>query len=318
MPHSAANTVHVVNHEYADLSIERDILARAGYRVEEAFGDTAETLLESIRDSVGIVCIYAQLNEALVSQLTACRAISRPGVGYDMIDVAACRRHGIEVSYLPSYGDGEVATHGAAMALAMHQKLLDHYRQTTAGVWDFKRVPPVKSLKVSTLGVIGLGRIGQAFLERMRPFVGEILVFDPVKTTLDLGPEVRLAMLEEIYASADIISLHCPLTAQTRHMLDAAAFARMHNNPLIINVSRGGLIDTQALIEALENGQLRGAALDVLEDEPAMARGLMRDDVLLTPHTAWRSRESEAEIRTRSSEELVRMLAGEPPLNRAP
>jgi D-3-phosphoglycerate dehydrogenase len=316
---STANTVHVVNHEYADLSIESEILGRAGYEVEEAFGGTADELLGRIRDTVGIICIYAQLNEQLVSRLTACRAISRPGVGYDMIDVAACRRHGIEVSYLPSYGNGEVATHAAAMMLAMHQRLIEHHAQASTGNWNFNHVPPVASLKASTLGIIGLGRIGRAFAERLAPFVGNILVFDPLVPTEELAPPLRAASLEDIYAGADLISLHCPLTKATRHLLGEAAFAQMRRKPLIVNVSRGGLIDTKALVAALDAGTIRAAALDVLEEEPHVDRGLRnRNDVLLTPHVAWRSRESEIEIRTRSAEELARMLRGERPLNPAP
>lgn len=316
---AGSNVVHVVNHEYGDLSIESDILGRAGYRVEEAFGETSEALLEKIRDTVGIICIYAQLNEQVVSQLKSCRAISRPGVGYDMIDVKACRRHGIEVSYLPSYGNGEVATHGAALTLAMHQRLLQHHAFTAKGTWDFKRVGPVKSLKESTVGVIGLGRIGHAYAERMAPFMKTVLGFDPMVRAAPSGAPYSLASLDEIFRKSDIISLHCPLTPATRHLLSDETFAKLGRQPLIVNVSRGGLIDTGALVRALENGQISAAALDVLEEEPQIHPGLLdRDNVLLTPHAAWRSRESEIEIRTRSAEELVRMLNGDKPQNLAP
>lgn len=319
MPNSASNVVHVVNHEYADLSIEAAILGEAGYRVEEAFGKAADALLNKIRDTAGIICIYAQLNEQVVSQLRSCRAISRPGVGYDMIDVQACRKHGIEVSYLPSYGNGEVATHAAALALAMHQRLLDHYRHTHEGRWDFKLVEPVKSLKESIVGVIGLGRIGRAFSERMAPFVKTVLGFDPMVAESSEAAVYRLAKLDEIYETADIISLHCPLTPANRHLLSDDAFSRMGRKPLIVNASRGGLIDTKALVRALDQGFISAAALDVLEEEPIIHPGLFgRKNVLLTPHTAWRSRESEIEIRTRSAKELVRMLKGEKPLNPAP
>ena len=117
---------------------------------------------------------------------------------------------------------------------------------------------------------------------------------------------------------SNIISLHCPLNSQTHHILNEGTFAKMENAPLIINVSRGGLIDTKALERALDTGKVSAAALDVLEEEPAIPSSLLRDNVLLTPHAAWRSRESEIEVRTRSAEELVRMLANDPPLNRAP
>lgn len=316
---SGPNTIHIVNHEYGDLKIESDILGKAGYRVEEAFAKTSEELVEKIRDTAGIICIYAQLNERVVSQLTSCRAISRPGVGYDMIDVKACRKHGIEVSYLPSYGNGEVATHGAALTLAMHQRLLEHHRWTHEGRWDFKLVKPVRSLKASTAGVIGLGRIGRAYAERMAPFMQKVIGYDPMASGISGPLPYEPATLEEIFETADIISLHCPLTPDTHHLLNEQNFRRMRQTPLIVNVSRGGLIDTEALIRALDEGLVSAAALDVLEEEPKINPALLgRSNLLLTPHAAWRSQESEIEIRTRSAEELVRMLAGQKPLCPAP
>lgn len=315
----SSNVVHVVNHEYGELSIEADILGKAGYQVEEAFGKTSDELLGKIRNTVGIICIYAQLNAQVVSQLTSCRAISRPGVGYDMIDVKACRDHGIEVSYLPSYGNGEVATHAAALTLAAHQRLYDHHDFTRKGRWNFKLVDPIKSLKESTVGVIGLGRIGRAYVERMAPFMRTVLGFDPMVTDADETAPFTLATLEEIYETADIISIHCPLTPATRHLFNDGTFAKLRQQPLIVNVSRGGLVDTKALVRALDAKQVSAVALDVLEEEPVINPGLLdRPNVLLTPHAAWRSRESEIEIRTRSTEELVRMLNGEKPLNPAP
>lgn len=319
MTATASNIVHIVNHEYGDLAIESAILERAGYRLVEAVGATGEELLEQIRDTVGIICIYAQLDEHVVSQLTSCRAIARPGVGYDMIDVRACRQHGIEVSYLPAYGNGEVATHGAALTLALHQRLAEHHEATRNGVWNFKLVDAVGSLKERSVGVIGLGRIGRAYAERMAPFMKSVLGYDPMPAATSEALPYLPATLDEIFETADIISLHCPLTAATRHLLDDTAFARMARKPLIVNVGRGGLIDTQALVRALDAGRVSGAALDVLEEEPKIDPALLgRTNVLLTPHTAWRSRESEVEIRTRNTEELVRMLAGEKPLCPAP
>lgn len=315
---STSNSVYVVNHEYENLTPETEILGAAGYDVKEAFGANLSELLPKIKDAVGIVCIYAQLNEELVSQLPQCRAVSRPGVGYDMIDVAACHRHGIDVSYLPSYGNGEVASHGAALTLAMHQKLLEHHAYSSQGQWDFKLVAPSRSLKELTVGVIGLGRIGQAYAERMAPFVKTVIGFDPHLSESKRPDWFTLTSLDHIYAEADIISLHCPLTPESHHMFDDAVFTKLARKPILVNVSRGGLVDTNALIDALDAGKVRAVALDVLEEEPHIdPRLLGRKNVLLTPHAAWRSIESEHEIRTRCANELLRMLNGQRPLNPA-
>jgi D-3-phosphoglycerate dehydrogenase len=311
--------VAVLNFSH-DLSLERALLAEAGLELVPAQCHTEDEVIAAAHDAVAIINVYARITARVAAHLKRCRVIARPGVGYDMIDVAACRAHGIQVCHVPDYCTEEVADHAVALLLALQRRLLEYRDRTRAGHWD-PPLRPVRRLRTQTLGLLGFGRIGQRVAAKMREIAGPILAHDPfVPGEVFARERVERVPLDELLARADILSLHSPLTPQTRHVISRASIARMVRRPIIINVSRGGLIDTTALVEALLTGAITAAGLDVLETEPQIPQELVAlDNVLITPHVAWYSEEAEEEDRRRTAEEIIRVVVhGEPPRNPVP
>ncbi|WP_053207407.1 C-terminal binding protein [Jiangella muralis] len=235
----------------------------------------------------------------LLGSLPRLRLVVRGGVGFDKIDLPAATRLGIMVTNVVDYGTNEVADHTMLLMLAAIRRL-GHFTAEAHGGWRAVRHIPVPRVHGRRLGIIGLGRIGTAVAQRARGFGLEVVAHDPL-----IGPDAvarrgaTAVTLDELLATSDVISLHTPLTPETYHLLDRAAFARMRRTPVIVNTARGGLVDTRALVDALAAGLAGAAGLDVLEGEPDVAahRSLLgRDDVVVTPHVAWYSQGSEEQL----------------------
>lgn len=257
--------------------------------------DTPESVAALTEGADALVVTLHPLRAEHISALSSSvRVIVRAGVGLDTIDVAAAQERGIRVLFQPNYATHEVADHAASMALASWRRL----RQFDAGLrtdgWpSAAQIGPVRSLHESVLGVVGGGRIGRALITRLAPFVGEVVVFDTVRH--DMPVEVTwVDSPSKVFRAANLISLHVPLTPETRHLVDTAAIESMPQGVVLVNVSRGGLIDEAALAEALRSGRVGGAGLDVFEGEPLSEDSPLRDapNTLLTPHVAWYSLES--------------------------
>lgn len=316
----SSGKIVMLNYEYDDLSFEHEECARQGYEFAAGHCATDDEFLDVAGDADGIINIYARVTPKVAAGLTKCKVIARTGVGYDMIDVEACRAHGIEVCYVPDYCVNEVADHAVGLLIAVQRKILQHHQNTMSGRWDYQLVGPVSRLNTLTLGMIGLGRIGQNFVRKIKAIIPTILVYDPYlpdEAFARLG--VQKADLETIYDRAHIISLHTPITSETHHMISAESLSRMRQRPFIINVSRGALIDIHALVDALQSGQIQGAGIDVLESEPNVPPELLTlDNLILTPHAAWYSQDAEHETRSRALADVLRVLKGEPPRDPVP
>ena len=280
------------------------------------------------------VFIYSQLDKAALAKFPAARLIATRSTGFDHIDLQECRRRGISVCYVPSYGENTVAEHTFALILMLSRKVHQSYNQVRAGHLERAMLTGF-DLQGKTLGIIGSGRIGLHAIRIGRGFGMHVLTYDirrdPFLADL-LG--FSYASLETLLAESDIVSLHCPLITATRHILGRDQFARMKKGALIINTARGGLIDTDALIEALDSGKLGGAGLDVVEDEDlvkeerqlllephtleqfrAATRNrllLSRDDVVFTPHNAFNSREALERILDTTIANLEAFRTGSP------
>jgi D-lactate dehydrogenase len=280
------------------------------------------------------VFIYSQLDKAALAKFPAARLIATRSTGFDHIDLHECRRRGISVCYVPSYGENTVAEHTFALILMLSRKVHQSYNQVRAGHLERAMLTGF-DLQGKTLGIIGSGRIGLHAIRIGRGFGMRVLTYDvrrdPFLADL-LG--FSYASLETLLAESDIVSLHCPLIPATRHILGRDQFARMKKGALVINTARGGLIDTDALIEALDSGKLGGAGLDVVEDEDlvkeerqlllephtleqfrAATRNrilLSRDDVVFTPHNAFNSREALERILDTTIANLEAFRAGSP------
>jgi D-3-phosphoglycerate dehydrogenase / 2-oxoglutarate reductase len=310
-----AAKVLVTDHVFADLDTERALLEPHGVEVVEAPGTSEEELVEAVRGCEAILVCFAKLPASVVAAAAegGCRIISRYGIGYDNIDVAAATERGLLVTYVPDYCLDEVADHAFALLLTLARGVRQAALSVGEGEW---KVPhgAVHRLQGRRLAVIGVGGIGARMVDRARAFGIEPVGFDPYVDEWTVAAE-RASTFAEAVAEADMVSLHVPLTDENRHLIDAESIAGMRRAPIVVNTARGPLVDADAALEALEAGTLGGVGLDVMETEPPPPDHPLRTHprAVLTPHMAFYSVEAQAELQRRAAEEVARALRGDPP-----
>jgi len=303
----------IIENVIKDFNIERELLQSTPYELLIINSSKDDLLACFSSATVAIVNIAIPITAEIVSQMPpSIKVIAKLGVGYEKIDVKACRQRNIEVCHVPDASTNTVADHTVALVFAAQRRLLTFHKSIIdTHKWDPTVAGKLKDLNTMTLGVIGCGRIGTCFADKMRPFVKKILTHNPKNPTTNT--------MQEIFEQSNIISLHIPYTSANHHIISSDSIAQMKLRPILINVSRGGLIDTKALVQALKSGQISYAALDVLEGEPIVDEELIQlDNVLLTPHVAWCSVESERSIRETGILDTLRVLRGEKPLHPVP
>ena len=300
---------------WKDPSVERGILERAGAVVRLEHCTTAEEVLTAGRDADALLVGWAPLPGPVIRELTKCRLIARYGAGYDNVDVAAATAAGIGVSINADYCIDEVATHALALLLACHRQLgvLSHAVRT--GTWDpFAVMKPMRPLGELAVGILGFGRIGRRLAELSAPLVDRVLVHDPfARVEFEDGSGCRSAGLDELFSDADFVSVHVPLTTDTRHLVGARLLRLMKPTAYLINCARGPIVDEGALVEALRAGTIAGAGLDVFEVEPLPDDHELRrsPNVIITPHAAWYSAEADYRLRANPALTITRFFAGE-------
>ncbi len=304
--------VVITDCDHGTIAIEQEILGDLAHIELHQRNDEAG-LLALCPDADGIITQYGAFTRRVVQALRRCRVISRYGVGVDTIDLAAATEQGIIVAFVPDYGTDEVSNHAAALILALHRRVLPLDRGVRTGHWDFRLGTPIQRLTKQTLGVIGLGRIGTALAAKMRAFGLAVIAADPYRT--DWPSWVGRVPLDELLQASDIISLHCPLTAETRHLINATALRKMKPTAILVNTARGGVVDTEAVLQALRERWIAGAALDVQAAEPMPATHPLAglDNVILTPHAAWYSEDSVVECKRKTALAVRRVLEGQIP-----
>jgi D-3-phosphoglycerate dehydrogenase len=308
--------IYYLNPPDSDLSIEHEQLAGTEFEVEplQVQGKLIN-YLDQIVDAVAVMTHEVPISKSIAAGLQNCKVVMRMGVGFDSIDVPGCRKYGIEVCHVPDYGTEDVANHAVALLFAVHRHLLQYHRSVEQGRWDYNEAGTNHLLKELRLGVFGLGRIGSDFVAKMRIFVKEILGNDPnlAKASIE-SKGVRASTPEEIFSGCEIISLHFPYSLQNHHFISNREIDLMTQKPILINVSRGGILDTQALIRGLRTTRLSGAGLDVLESEPKIEQELLQlENVMVTPHIAWFSLEATQKLRRSAIADILRILSGQRP-----
>ena len=312
-------TVVIAYPGFGDIEIEKEILSTINAQVEHVGNLDTEEAREAARQADVLMVTIQPVSADLIQSMERCRLICRVGTGLDAIDIPAATARGIWVTYAPDYSIDEVSFHAIALVLAQARGLAGFFGTTRKGIWNAEAGGVLYRLSEQTLGVIGCGRIGQATAAKGRGLGLEVLVYDPYvdeAAMAELG--VRIVDLETLLRSSDYISLHSPLTVETRQLMNAETLAMMKPTAYLVNAARGGLIDEDALLAAVQSGQIAGAALDVLAVEPVAADHpfLQEERILLTPHAGWYSEESKVDVRVQGAEEVVRVLRGERP--RAP
>ena len=305
------STILFADHDYHDISLERDLLAGHGIELAVAQCRTEDEVIEAAQRVRGILLQYAPITERVVAALPDLGIVSRIGAGYDTIDTRACAKHGVWVANSPDYGVGEVATHALALALALVRNIVGWHRDVTRGTWHYTTAGPIKRASELTLGIVGLGRIGKRMAHVSRNLFRRVVACDPYLIDGDFPAYVERATLAELFAQADIVSLHVPLNDETRGLISAEVLAGMRPGSYLVNTARGAVLDVDAALAALDRGTLAGLALDVLpvEPVPAGSRLASHPRVILTPHAAFYSVESEKELRRKAAQNLVTWLA---------
>jgi phosphoglycerate dehydrogenase-like enzyme len=291
------------------------------YRARSA-GEIPEDLW---RECDAAVCYHdMEIGAGTISQMQRCRQIVRAGVGFDQIDIAACARNGIPVCNTPDYGTTDVADHAIAMMLALARGIVTYHeqlKQDPRDGWNFMAAPTVRRLAGQVFGVVGLGRIGTATALRAKAFGMDVVFYDPYRESgveLALGIR-RVDSLSALLRQADVVTLHVPLTEETRNLMDAKAFSLLRPGALLINTARGPVVEIKALLHALLSGKLAGAALDVLPIEPPSSNDPLiaawQDDkselhrrLILSPHAAFYSSSSLRDVREKSAKVAVDYL----------
>jgi len=298
------------DHDFPDVDLERRLFADAKIDLVVAQCRTEDDVIAAARDCAALLIQYAPITERVVAALPRVGLVSRIGAGYDTIDTAACTKHGVWVGNSPDYGVGEVATHALALALAFVRNIVAYHRDVNAGTWHYESPGKLRRASNMTLGIVGLGRIGKRMAHIGRNVFARVIACDPYIIDGDFPAYVARASLAEVFAQSDVVSLHVPLTAETRGMIDADVLAAAKPELILVNTARGAVVDVAAALAALDRGMLSGLGLDGLPVEPipADSRLLGHPRVILSPHSAFYSVEAEQELRRKAARNVVTFL----------
>ena len=300
-----------------DLDLETRLLTAAG--VEPVVGEsdcaTPDEVIALARDSSiqALVVQYAPITGEVLQALPHVRIVSLPQVGLDSVDLGAAIEHGVWITNVPDGNMTEVATHALAMSLSLIRQLPLYDRSVRAGEWNYEAAGVLRRPGVLTFGLLGLGRIGRMVAKLADPCFGRILAHDPYAREDDWPSSVERAdAIEQLFRESDVLSLHLPLSDESRGLVGQRLLSLMKPGSFLVNVSRGPILEIPALLSALDDGGLAGAALDVLPEEPPTADSAVLDHpkVLLSPHAAFYSQESDEEMRRRSIENILALYKG--------
>lgn len=308
----------ITDYQYENIDQEKQIFKEAGIDLVEYQIKDPKDLIGVIDDADGIITQYSEINADVIKHLEHCKVIIKYGIGVNNIDVQAATEKGIYVCNVPDYGVDEVSNHAIALIFALSKKLPIIVKALRGGEWGYDSIVPLYRFSEATVGLVGFGRIPQLVAKKLAGFGVRILAYDPYinsEAAEKLG--VTPVDFDTLCRESDFISLHCPLTEDTKHLFDISAFEKMKNSAFIINTARGPVIKETDLITALKEGMIAGAGLDVFESEPIEKNNplLGMDNVITTPHCAWYSLRAIDNVQRKAAEEVVNVLLGNEPWN---
>lgn len=308
-------SVLITDHSWPTIDRERAILEAAGLQVVEAPSPDEATLARLAADASGIMTCFATVTRQVIESAPGLEVIGRYGVGVDNIDVGTASARGIPVTNVPDYCVDEVAEHALALLLACARGIVRLDRAVQAGQWTLGAAGTLHRVAGRTLGVLGFGRIGQQVCRKALGLDLRVVAFDPLlPREMIRAAGATPVDLETLLRESDFISLHAPLVDGTDRIVDESALRKMKPTAILVNAARGGLVDTAALARALREGRLAAAGLDVQPTEPLAPDDPLigLENVILTPHAAFYSEESLAELQERTARNVVAVLRGEP------
>lgn len=300
---------------FPDTNIEDQVLSQIGTSI--TLLKTPEDIVKEGKDADALVVVYEKITKEIIDQLEQCKVIVRTGIGYNNIDLEAATEKGIIVVNVPDYCLDEVSDHAISLAFALLRKLHTYDQAVKRGEWSLDIGKPIFGFRGQTFGLVGFGNIPRMMARKLQAFGFHLIAYDPyVSEQVAKEHGVTLVSFEELLVTADIVSLHTPLVEATYHLMNDAAFELMKESAILINTSRGPIVDTRALIRALQNNKIAAAGIDVVENEPPTAvewELLKMDQVIVTPHAAFYSEDSEIQLRKSALEAVVTVLKGDLP-----
>lgn len=300
---------------YTDGLIEKLLIEEAGAEYLLIDDESEKGIIQAGQDASVLIIALTEVSANIISNLPNLKLIVRAGIGVDNIDLEAARENDIRVCNLPNYCSDEVADHTVALMLAVRRKLFEQTNDIREGKWEsVNKYKPIPGMKNSIAGFVGCGGIAQRVMVRLKPFGVKFLGYDPyLPEDIAKNLDLRLVDKDELLGLSDCISLHTPLTDETYHFLDDAAFDAMKTDAIVINTARGGLIDNDAMLNAMENKKIAGLGLDVIDgDAEAAVKYNQFPNVIITPHTAYYSGISDVNIRAEAGELVANyILSGE-------
>ena len=302
--------VVITDCDHGSIEEEKEEFARIGADLVLAQVREEEELIRACKEADGLLNQYAVLTRRVFEHLPKCKVVARYGVGVDSVDLKAATDLGIIVANVPDYCIDEVSDHAIALILSLMRKTAFFNAKVKSGQWDFHPGIPIHRIRGKTLGLIGSGKIGLEVAKKLSSFGVRVIAFDPYLKTSPQG--IELKNFDAVLKESDFISIHCPLNDSTRHLIGEKEFKKMEKKPLLINTSRGPIIDEKALIQALQEGLITGAGLDVLEKEPpdSVNPMLAMENVILSPHVGFYSEESISELKRRTAKNVSDVLIG--------
>jgi D-3-phosphoglycerate dehydrogenase len=318
----------ITDFDYPDDSVERKIVTSANLAFKSLQSKSQAEIILGAQDAVSLITQYSYIGKECIDGLPKLKHIARYGVGTDIVDVDYATEMGIQVTNVPAdYCVAEVADHALAFLLSFARGLKSYDLATRRGEWKWQTAAPLQRLSESTVGIVGMGRIGKAIAERVSVFGSNIVSFDPYlspKLVLPVG--VKMVSFQELLQVSDYVIIQAPLTPETRNLFDVDSISRMKKGSVLINTSRGPIVDTKAVQNALISGHIRGAAFDDFPEEPSKQKNwkpqdeLFHDErTLITPHSAYYSQQSIAFCREYAATEAVLFAKGLPvrsPINK--
>jgi len=308
--------VAIADTVFPDWKPAEQVLADLDVELIRAENPEQDSILAVARNAEALFVTYAQITADVIAGLENCKVIGRFGVGTDNIDIEAATNAGIVVTYAPLYCLDEVSDHAMTLLLSLARKIPFSDSMVKSGRWEMPAVVPIRRLKGRTLGLIGIGNIAQAIVGKAQAFGIKTIAADPYAADEVFAKNnTEKVELDELYARSDYISVHAPLTPETQNMFSTEAFGKMKSDALLINTSRCPLVDIDALATALDAGEIGGAALDVMPQEPPAADNPLfgRDNVILTPHTGFYSEDALLDLQTTVATDVAAVLGGERP-----
>ena len=307
--------IYITDCDHESMDIEKKTFTKEGVDFEILNVTQPEDIIRACHDADALILQYATISDNVLSSLKNLKGVVRYGVGVNTIDIESATKNNVAVCNVPDYGTNEVADHALALIMALARKLPLLIKDTKSNIWAYEKAIPLYRLQEQTAGIIGLGRIGLSLAKKLHGIGLKVIGFDPLAKKEQLPDYIDFVSLDELLAHSDIISLNLPLTKSTENLIDSKEFSKMKSNCYLVNTARGGIVNEEALYQALLNHTIAGAALDVFKQEPPTDRKLFSlDNFIATPHAAWYSEQSQQDLKRKAAEEAIRLAKGEKPL----